>query len=328
MDMTRTENLPPPPEIINSIKSGFDTIATHITAILFPLLLNLFLWLGPRLRMNALFNLIKTDVISQAGSNIPAAELEQIMGWYEMATSRINLFWMLRTIPIGVSSLPFSDATASSPLGVPSVLEVSAFNLFGWMFLIALVGWICGGLYFWTVSWLAIGNKETGHIGIGYAIAQTFLLSILWGIFLMIITMPIMLVLALLAQIAPFLAQIFIVVISLGSIWIIAPLYFWSHGIFVKKQNAFLSIWSSIQMTRFTLPTSGMFVLTVFLLAFGLNLLWTIPAENSWMMLVGIFGHSFVSTALLASSFIYYRDANIWTTAVMDKLKSKIENRA
>ena len=64
MEVSRIENLPTPPGIINSIKAGFDMIASHITAILLPLMLNLFLWLGPRLRMNALFDSIKSEVIA------------------------------------------------------------------------------------------------------------------------------------------------------------------------------------------------------------------------------------------------------------------------
>ena len=64
MEVSQVENLPPPPGIISSIKAGFDTIAAHITAILFPLLLNLFLWLGPRLHVDDLFNLVMDDAIS------------------------------------------------------------------------------------------------------------------------------------------------------------------------------------------------------------------------------------------------------------------------
>jgi hypothetical protein len=75
-------------------------------------------------------------------------------------------------------------------------------------------------------------------------------------------------------------------------------------------------------MARFTLPTSSMFVLTVFLLSFGLNFLWSIPPKNSWMTAVGILGHSFVTTALLAASFIYYRDMNIWLQGVIEKMRT------
>jgi hypothetical protein len=78
---------------------------------------------------------------------------------------------------------------------------------------------------------------------------------------------------------------------------------------------------TSLQMTRFTLPTSSMFVLTVFLLSFGLNFLWSIPPQDSWITLLGIFGHSFVTTALLAGSFIYYRDMNSWLQAAIERLR-------
>jgi hypothetical protein len=63
-------------------------------------------------------------------------------------------------------------------------------------------------------------------------------------------------------------------------------------------------------------------VLTVILLSVGLNYLWTIPPEDSWMAFVGIFGHAFVATALLAASFIYYRDMNAWQQTVWERMKN------
>ncbi len=39
------------------------------------------------------------------------------------------------------------------------------------------------------------------------------------------------------------------------------------------------------------------------------------------MGLVGIAGHAFVTTALLAASFIYYRDMNNWLEIVFERMK-------
>lgn len=322
MEVTRTENLPTPPGIINSIKAGFDTIATHITAIFLPLLLNLFLWLGPRLRMDALFNSIKDDVISiWKTGGVPAEDIQRVLTWYEATIPSINLFWLFRTIPIGISSLLLPQGASQTPLGAPAILQVSAVSLFGWIFLITLAGWIGGGLYFRSVAWLAIANKDDQPIHISRAIVQTMLVSILWGILSIMIMVPVFLVLALLLQFSPFIANLLVLFLSLASMWVFVPLFFWPHGIFLKQQNFFTSLMSSVQMARFTLPTSSMFVLTVFLLAFGLNFLWSIPPEDSWITLLGIFGHSFVTTALLAGSFIYYRDMNIWLQSVIEKLR-------
>jgi hypothetical protein len=43
-----------------------------------------------------------------------------------------------------------------------------------------------------------------------------------------------------------------------------------------------------------------------------LDTLWRVPDEKSWLSLVGVAGHAFISTSLLAASFIYYRDTSRW----------------
>jgi hypothetical protein len=271
--------------------------------------------------MNVLFDLVKGDAIQiwKAGG-VSAEDIQRVLTWYNDTIPAVNLFWLLRTLPIGISSMLFPQATSATPLGNPSILQVGALNLLGWIFLLTLVGWIGGGLYFRSVAWIITSNKEDQRLSIARAISQTMLISIFWGILLMMIGVPIFLILALVLQFSPFIANLLVLFVSLASMWVIIPLFFWPHGVFLKKQNVITSIISSFQMARFTLPTSSMFVLTVFLLTFGLNFLWAIPPEDSWMTFVGIFGHSFVATALLAGSFIYYRDMNIWLQTVVDKL--------
>jgi hypothetical protein len=138
----------------------------------------------------------------------------------------------------------------------------------------------------------------------------------------MTIAVPVLLVIFVAMQISVVLANLVVLFLALGSVWIIVPLFFWAHGVFLNRQNVLTSMMSSIQLTRFTLPTSSLFVMTVFLLSYGLSFLWRIPSLDSWMTLLGIFGHSFVTTALLAASFIYYRDMSLWVQAVLDKLRT------
>jgi hypothetical protein len=325
MSVSKIENLPPPPGIINSIKAGFDIIATHISAILLPLLLNLFLWLGPRLRMVALFNSMKADVFSiWKTSGIPAEDIQRAMGLYENTIPRINLFWIFHTMPIGISSLFLPQKISQTPLGDPANLQVSATNLLGWIFFLVFFGWIGGGMYFRSVAWLSMGNKDVPPMSVSHAIAQTILLSISWIVLFFFLGVPVFLVLAVVLQFSTTIANLLILFLCLASMWVIVPLFFWPHGIFIKQQNVINAILSSFQLMRFTLPTSSLFVLTVFLLAFGLNFLWSIPSEDSWMMLLGIFGQSFVTTALLAASFVYYRDMSIWLQNMIEKLRSNV----
>jgi hypothetical protein len=109
---------------------------------------------------------------------------------------------------------------------------------------------------------------------------------------------------------SPVLASVVFFILLFVSFWLVVPLFFTAHGIFVRQQNAFYSIFTSLRMARFALPTSGLFVLAWLVLSIGLNYLWSVPPANSWMTLVGIGGHAFITTALLAASFVYYRDMN------------------
>jgi hypothetical protein len=155
------------------------------------------------------------------------------------------------------------------------------------------------------------------------AIAQTFLLSVGWTLGGFFVMLPLLFVLGLLTMVSPLLSNTILIVILILSYWLIVPLFFMPHGIFTRKQNALYSVLSSLQMSRFTLPTSGMFVFSVFLLARGLSYLWCVPMSDSWMMLVGISGHAFITTALLAASLVYYRDMTVWIQHALEQLQQK-----
>jgi hypothetical protein len=322
MEVSRIENLPPPPGIIRSIKAGFDAIASRISAILLPLVLNLLLWLGPRLRMDDMFKQMEGDLVRfwRAG-RIPAEEIQQMLELYKEMSQSVNLFGLIRTLPIGISSLFAPNQSAAlTPLGGPEVLQVNVLNFPLWLMLLVFIGWVGGALYFRDVAWAALADKAVS-IRVLRAIAQTALVSILCNIILMAISMPILLILFVAAQINALLADLAVLFISLASVWVIVPMFFWAHGVFLNRQNALTSMLSSLQLTRFTLPTSSLFVLTVFLLSYGLGFLWRIPASDSWMTLLGIFGHSFVTTGLLAASFIYYHEMTAWVQAALEKLR-------
>ena len=307
MEVSRIENLPPPPGIISSIKAGFDVIASHILVILLPLALNLGMWLGPRLQMDALFKSLENDMVSiWQASQIPADQIQSMITSYETMTQSANLFQLLRTFPIGIPVL-FAPTKGpfTTPLGDPAILQVNGLTLLLWFFLLTGIGWIIGAIYFRIVAGVTF-PQQTESVHVLQAIFQTILISIVGNLLLFALSMPIFFILLVAMQVSTVLANLVVLFVALGSVWVIVPLFFWAHGVFLKRQNVLTSILSSIKLTRFTLPTSSLFVLTVFLLSYGLNYLWRLPSLNSWLTLLGLFGHSFVTTALLASSFIYY----------------------
>jgi hypothetical protein len=240
----------------------------------------------------------------------------------------LSLLGKLQAFPVGVSSLLAQTMPVETPLGAQNVIQVGSLPvsfLLGFVF--TVLGWVLGGLYFRWVSGIALADaNRTKMISLSWAIAQTLLLSIIWVFVLMIVMIPTMMVLTVLTMLSPVLASGAILIGLFFSFWLIVPLFFTPHGIFVRQQNAFYSIFTSWRMARFTLPTSGLFVLSVLLLSTGLNYLWSVPTDDSWMLLVGIAGHAFITTALLAASFVYYRDMNVWLQTVLEQLQHKPNN--
>ena len=326
----KLETLPPPPGVIGSLKAGFDVVASHVFLIFVPFILDLFLWLGPRLSVGKLLGPVYSLLFEQARRELTTPEDVQrigtVQGLFNELLQRFNLVSLvsrLQTFPVGISSLVAKTMPADSPVNVQNILQVgSPFSLLFYMFFMIGIGWAIGGLYFRWVSETSLGQKAAG-INPVRAVVQTFILSVVWFFGLLAISIPITLVLTLLTFISPVVASGAFFVMLLLSFWLIVPLFFVPHGIFVRGQNAFYSILSSFRMARYTLPTSGMFVFSSFILSTGLNYLWSVPDSNSWMALVGIAGHAFIATALLAASFVYYRDMNVWLQIVIDEMQGK-----
>ncbi len=326
MKFLNSDEITPPPGIISSLKSGFDITATHIGIILFPVLLDVFLWLGPRLSVGNLIRklIIQLDLLARE-EVASVAEIQSIQESLEKLLSLdINLFSILRTFPIGVSSLMGQALPTQSPLGEATSHQIgSAFIFLLWVIGLTFIGWVLGSLYFAWVAKMTLQNEEHNFLWIGKAILQATLLAIFWLIILFLVGTPLLLVFSIFMQINANLAQIALLFLAFFAMWIIVPVFFSAHGIFDKSENLFRSMLSSFHLSRFTLPTSSFFVISVVVLSQGFNILWLTPPNSSWMMLVGILGHAFITTSLLAASFIYYHDMNIWLETLLEILDTK-----
>jgi hypothetical protein len=142
--------------------------------------------------------------------------------------------------------------------------------------------------------------------------SQIMLLTIGLIIFLVIVSIPVSILLTLAALINPILAQIAMLILTFLVIWLLFPLFFSPHGIFINRQNVIVSILNSLRLVRFFLPGTGLLIFTMLLISQGLNLIWQMAPESSWMALIGITGHAFTSTGLLAATFVYYRGGVKW----------------
>ncbi len=300
---------------------GFESVANHILVIVPPILLDLFLWLGPHLHLKSFFQPFIDRIPSMANafpSNFPnAASLQEM---WTSVLNQFNLFFLLRTFPIGTTSLLSLRMPEQTPWGNAAGLDAGSFaGIIGWCLLLALLGWFVGSYYYYSISAVTIQPEKARSFW--KTAQQSVLLSFIWMAILFIFGMPVLMLLSVVSLISPFLGQIMLFIVGLLIIWLFMPIFFSAHGIFIAQMDAMRAILSSLRLVRFTLPNTGLFLLVFVVINIGLNMLWGSSPATSWLMLVGITGHAFVSTALVAASFIYYRDINTWLTIVIEQLQ-------
>jgi hypothetical protein len=209
--------------------------------------------------------------------------------------------------------------SVQNPLGGSVSLDAGSFiGILGWAIILVFLGWIIGALYYYWVSKVALKPEVRS---LWKALKQAVYLSLIWMGLLFFFGVPALLVVSVLTAISPVLGQVVLFAGALILVWLLMPIFFSVHGIFTLQLDALRAIMNSLHMVRFTLPNTGLFLLMFVVLNQGLNFLWNTPAQDSWWTLVGITGHAFVSTALLAASFVYYRDINAWLKVVFEQLQ-------
>ena len=66
----RNPELPPrPPGAVNALVRGFNALTGNISVIFFPVALDVFLWLGPRLKMERIFTSTFEQMLKLQGSD-------------------------------------------------------------------------------------------------------------------------------------------------------------------------------------------------------------------------------------------------------------------
>jgi hypothetical protein len=303
-----------PPRLISSLVSGFNLVAGRIYLIILPVALDLLLWFGPHFRVKNLAQPALKAWIDMVGASEYASMTGAFTRIWTNVLERFNLMSMLSTLPVGVPSLFSGVSPVKNPVGSAPMIELASWGqvLSGWL-LFSLLGLVLGAIYFNAVSRSTANPAEPFSLPRTiWETGQTIALTLVLIFILFLISIPAVILITVMALISLGLAQFGLLVVSFALLWILIPLIFSPHGIFAARQNVVRSMLISTRMVRLLFPGVGLFLLAALILAQGMGYLWRIPPETSWLSLAAILGNAFVSTSLLAASFVYYRGAINW----------------
>lgn len=316
-----------PPRMIPSLVEGFNAVANNVYIILFPIVLDLLFWMGPRLRVKKFFLPIMMNAaeLSAATYGEQAAEfVDTTREIWTLILEQFNLLFSLRTFPIGVPSLLVSNVADLNPIGFPIDVEINSGNMIlAWLMAFMLVGLLLGSIYYALTAHVVVGRRPLEMSMIMNQVAQALILSLILLVGFTLLAVPVSCLLSSLMLTIPSLGTLPVIILGLMLVWVFLPLAFSPHGIFAGQLKAARSIITSIRLVRSLMAATGMFFIILITIGYGMDILWSTPEANSWLLLIGIFGHAFISSGLLAASFIYYDRGIKWMQSTMQPRKEK-----
>jgi len=316
--------------IIDTLSAGFDRTAKRLWLVLLPVLLDIGIWLGPRLSLNKLTSeaiTLLSDASELGGQYVETAEMAR--SWLTEVGAATNAMAMLSMRLLGLPSLAETLAPKALPFGiVQRSVEIPTWSAFvGVALLLTVTSLLIGCL---CLSFIAQDARD-GEMNPGYALQvagrswlRLMALVLMVTLTILVVGGGIAVMTGLLAVFSADLAWLAFSVFSWGllslSTYGAVIFFFTSRAIILDDVGILHSIWNALSVVhRALLPTIG-FVLLTSILQTGLLYIWRMLTANSVGTLAGILGNAYVSTGLVMASFIFYRDRyGAWQKARTEK---------
>jgi len=314
--------------LIDTITGGFRIVQRRPWLILLPVVVDLWLWLGPRL---AIQPLVDGLLALWTPANLPA-ELAQVVGPYRelLATegARFNLWWLVNN-NLTWLRLVIPGLAEPAQLGAVAVQQTPTLSLILWVPFLLVLGMGLGAAFLTAVTSQlrvihppqdAAGGDEPAPPAPGFWLGRglrTWGLATLYGAIviatLFAVTMLLSLVLAPVMLIAPQVAGGLTTLLALLLAWLMLWLYFMLYfvvaALVADGVGLGQALWRSFNVvSRNFWPTLGLVILTTVILV-GFGFIWQRLATHSpGGTVVAIVGNALLLTGLTAARLLFYKD--------------------
>ncbi len=302
--------------IIESISAGFRLVQRHIWLIILPVVVDIWLWLGPHLSVSqivaSLFKAWPTADMPPDVDQMVAASQQMLNAFGQ----QFNLYWLVSNSLTWFNVLLPGLVEPARFATEISVRQAQPTTVWLIALLMLLVGFGLGSAFLVLIT--AQLQPATGKAG--FWLRRTLrvwvlatLYAALLGVLLFSALLATSLVFSLLLLLAPALAT---PLASLGVLlggWLVLWLYFILYFVVaaIAWDGASLrqALWYSVNVVgRNFWSTLGLIVVIVIILG-GFQFIWQRLAQISpWLVLVSIAGNAFLLAGLTAARLIFFND--------------------
>lgn len=329
--------------IIDTLSAGFGIINRRLWLILLPILLDLFLWWGPRITAGPLIDAgisaYRTTILSASADLTPQDGItdEQIKEFnsqtdlvLEQATiignqvGKVNMLIILAwEFPSLMSAYADNVAPLTGPATIAEIYDLS--TLFGVIFLLAAINLLVMAFYLGAIAQHvreSNGNKSNFLSSLGLNWARLISLYLLVITVLFFFGVPVLLLIGGLTLLNAGIGQFVSAMISVAIFWAYIYMYFTQGAIFVSEVNPVRAIKQSVTVVRRYFWSAIGFILLISVIGLGTPLAWEKILDNPAGAMVAIIGNAYISTGLIAGTMIFLRDR------ILPVKNGKVESKA
>jgi hypothetical protein len=303
--------------VIDALAAGFSTTVRHPWVILIPILLDLAIWLLPRISLAPIVRQFLALWVAPPGLTADAvANFEQMKQTLGSAGEGLNLLGVVNLFlsqTLGVPSLLALDPPATGLVGAwaYNIPLNSVLLLIGLIVPLSLLALFVGALYLELIARVMRTEPANprGSLGTNVALiwlrVMGFMLALFFGLLL---TTPLWGGVALVSMLNPDIASFLTAALMVGGLWILIYLSFSVDAIVVSGVGVFEAMRRSVILYRtFFWASFSLLILTI-VLNEGLGLVWQGFQVSDLGVATGILLNAFVGTGLVAASMIFYQD--------------------
>jgi hypothetical protein len=302
--------------VIDSISAGFRVVGRFPWLALFPIALDVLLWLGPRLSLRPLVPLVLALLQLPPDAPLPpdyATMVESSRAMLTQLGDGYNLGTVLANSLLGLPSVAAAQGDLPALAGLGEQFELTTVGAaLGWAALLGTAGIFLGALYLVSISQVLRTGKFTGpgfFASYGRATARLFGLVLLVILALLLLSLPMAFMTGLLTLFGGgFGTVLALLLIVIAGWWIRLALTFTVEAIVLDEVGIRHAIYRSINVAlRNFWSTAGLIIL-ISLITTGFGLVWARLVTIPFGVPLSIVLNAVIGTGLIVSPFLFYHN--------------------
>jgi hypothetical protein len=364
---TETIKTPTPPVgVIESLSRGFETVAGYPMLLALPLLLDLLLWVGPRVNfepaVDTFMDETRHELQQQQANEETMSQWEQFGDLLHEGLGGANAqYFPAQVVPTNfgqvidlilvlsdpqsslvqarVQSIPLigtpttfaAREAADLPFGYsPPVWAIASMSgVLGIKLLAFGIQLVVGTIYLLLIA-SRVAAKPINFAAIArlpIVILQIMILGFVLQILLLVVLVPFIILAGGSTLISNFLAGMVLIMGLLIGLWASLFVIFPVHGMLLNRRNILGALWDSFRVVQWNMSSSMMLMLIIAGLNLALGYLWTLSDLGSWIALLAAGGNAFFSTGLIAATFVFYQDRYRYWREMREALLAELQRR-